>query len=79
MAFSHSQNCLLFFFRGSLANVAQIGIEFHNVPRYIKQYFTIIQGLYKLGFVTINWEENLAQGPTLFEIVFKRSNLATCR
>ena len=59
--------------------MAQIGIEFHEVPRYIKQYFTIIQNLYKLGFVTIMWDENRVAGPTLFEIVFRRSDLAGYR
>ena len=82
---------------GSLANVRQIGIEFHYVPQYGKQYFTIVQELYKLGFVTIMWDENrifsalnrnLEQnlnrklnaltGAPLFEIVFRRSTLATC-
>ena len=66
---------------GSLANVRQIGIEFHNVPKYSKQYFTIVQELYKLGFVTIMWDENRVasiteKGSPLFEIVFRRSNLA---
>ena len=71
-----------------------MGIEFHMVNvggaerdtmlfRYIKQYFTIIQHLYKLGFVSIMWEENRGQsylyrGSQIFEIVFRRSNLAAC-
>ena len=82
---------------GSLANVRQIGIEFHYVPQYGKQYFTIVQELYKLGFVTIMWDENrifsalnknlehnlnrklnALTGAPLFEIVFRRSTLATC-
>ena len=68
---------------GSLANVRQIGIEFHNVPKFSKQYFTIIQELYKLGFVTIMWDENRVanifnKGSPLFEIVFRRSNLTAC-
>ena len=41
-----------------LANVRQIGIEFHWVSQNIRQYFTIVQGLYKLGFVTVMWDEN---------------------
>ena len=68
---------------GSLANVRQIGIEFHYVPQYGKQYFTIVQELYKLGFVTIMWDENRfanngRKGSPLFEIVFRRSKLAAC-
>ena len=62
----------------------QIGIEFHEVPTYIKEYFTIIQELYKLGFVTIMWDENMYASryldtydkkSTFFEIVFRRHNL----
>ena len=52
------------------------------VPTYIKEYFTITQELYKLGFVTIMWDENRAYskktkstGSPLFEIVFRRHNL----
>ena len=37
----------------------QIGIEFHEVPTYIKEFFTIIQELYKLGFVTIIGSDNV--------------------
>ena len=43
---------------GPLANVRQIGIEFHWVSRNIRKYFTMVQELYKLGFVTIMWDEN---------------------
>ena len=66
---------------GVLANVRQIGIEFHMVPSFSKRYFTIVQELYKLGFVTIMWDENrvaVNQGYPLFEIVFRRSNLDAC-
>ena len=68
---------------GSLANVRQIGIEFHFVPKYSKEYFIIVQELYKLGFVTIMWDENRVasitnKGSPLFEIVFRRSDLAAC-
>ena len=71
-------------FSGSLANVRQIGIEFHEVLENIKRYFTIIQELYKLGFVTIAWEPNFttkpAKGPyDFFEIVFRRSNVDACK
>ena len=53
------------------------------VPDYSKQYFTIVQELYKLGFVTIMWDENRVasmteKGSQSFEIVFRRSNLAAC-
>jgi len=67
---------------GSLANVRQIGIEFHDVPTHSKEYFTIVQELYKLGFVTIMWDINriisITRPPPFFEIVFRRSNLAAC-
>ena len=69
---------------GSLANVRQIGIEFHNVPTHSKEFFAIVQELYKLGFVTIMWDENRVSSlkwrseRELFEIVFRRSNLAAC-
>ena len=72
----------------------QIGIEFHfadfkeegdimQPPMYSKQYFTMVQELYKLGFVTIMWDENRVvsthvKGSPLFEIVFRRSNLGLC-
>ena len=67
---------------GSLANVRQIGIEFHDVPTHSKEYFIIVQELYKLGFVTIMWDDNRVMSTThfypFFEIVFRRSNLAAC-
>ena len=74
---------MILFSSGSLANVRQIGIEFHMVPNYSKQYFTIVQELYKMGFVTIMWDENRVasvtnKGSPLFEVVFRRSNLAAC-
>ena len=61
----------------------QIGIEFHDVPNNIRRYFTIVQRLYKLGFVVIAWDPNLfekhREGPfAYFEIVFRRSDLAEC-
>ena len=43
---------------GALANVRQIGIEFHWVSQNIRKYFNMVKGLYKLGFVTIMWDEN---------------------
>ena len=71
---------------GTLDNVRQIGIEFHKVPQNIKTYFTIIQSLYKLGFVTIAWDPNLTTKPWqhngpfhYFEIVFRRSDVAECK
>ena len=71
------------FLSGSITNVRQIGIEFHKVPQNVKIYFTIIQELYKLGFVTIAWDPNLttkpAKGPfQYFEIVFRRSYVEDC-
>ena len=63
----------------------QIGIEFHEVTENVKRYFTIIQELYKLGFVTIAWDPNLTttsftKGPfRYFEIVFRRSDVAACK
>ena len=70
---------------GSLANVRQIGIEFHNVPTHSKEFFAIVQELYKLGFVTIMWDDNGVMSITrkgkerhFFEIFFRRSNLAAC-
>ena len=43
------------------------------MPKYIKQYFNIVQELYIMGFVTIMWEENkLDIGSKSFEIVFRR-------
>ena len=72
-------------YSGSLTNVRQIGIEFHEVTENVKRYFTIIQELYKLGFVTIAWDPNLTttsftNGPfRYFEIVFRRSDVAICK
>ena len=71
-------------FSGSLLNVRQIGIEFHEVPENIRRYFTIVQKLYKLGFVTIAWDPNLTTKPVkgpfrYFEIVFRRSNVDECQ
>ena len=71
-------------FSGTLNNVRQIGIEFHEVPKNIKTYFAIIQKLYKLGFVTIAWDPNLTTKPynepfQFFEIVFRRSDVAMCK
>ena len=72
-------------YSGSLANVRQIGIEFHEVTGNIKRYFTIVQELYKLGFVTIAWDPNLTttsftKGPfRFFEFVFRRSDVAACK
>ena len=73
----------LTFFSGSLTNVRQIGIEFHSVPKYITEYFTITQELYKLGFITIMWDENRWGGMkygsgSYFEILFRRHNLDQC-
>ena len=61
----------------------QIGIEFHDVPNNIRRYFSIVQRLYKLGFLVIAWDPNLftkhRKGPfAYFEIVFRRSDLAEC-
>ena len=75
---------MLLLFSGSLANVRQIGIEFHWVPTFSKEFFTITQELYKLGFVTIMWDENRSasvtnKGSPLFEIVFRRSSLDPCK
>ena len=52
------ESMMQWFESGSLANVRQIGIEFHEVWRNIRQYFTVVKELYKLGFVTIMWDEN---------------------
>ena len=61
----------------------QIGVEFHDVPKNIQSYFTIVQRLYQLGFVIVAWDPNLfakhLEGPFgYFEIVFRRSDLAEC-
>ena len=68
---------------GSLENVLQIGVEFHDVVNNISDFFAIVVGLYKLGFVTIAWEPNMVVKPesgpfAYFEIVFRRSSLEAC-
>ena len=74
-----------FNFSGSLANVLQIGVEFHDVVDNVKGFFAVVVELYKLGFVTVAWEPNLGgprdkSGPfAYFEIVFRRSALEACR
>ena len=52
------ETIMQWFESGGLLNVRQIGIEFHNVSKSIKKYFTVVKMLYKLGFVTIMWDEN---------------------
>ena len=52
------ETIMQWFESGGLFNVRQIGIEFHNVSKSIKKYFTVVKMLYKLGFVTIMWDEN---------------------
>ena len=62
-----------------------MGLEFHMTYKYrhSKQYFTIVQELYNLGFVTIMWDENRVSSlkwrseRELFEIVFRRFNFAS--
>jgi hypothetical protein len=66
-----------------LANVRQIGIEFHKVTINVKIYFKIVQQLYKLGYKTIAWDPNLTTHPirgpfAYYEIVFRKTNLDIC-
>ena len=75
---------LLLFPSGSLKNVLQIGVEFHDVVNHINDFLAIVVGLYKLGFVTIAWEPNMVakkEGAPFayFEIVFRRSALEACK
>ena len=70
-------------FSNSLTNVLQIGVEFHDVPNNIRRYFTIVQRLYKMGFVVFAWDPNLLtrhmkEPFPFFEIVLRRSNLSEC-
>ena len=74
---------LLLFPSGSLKNVLQIGVEFHDVVNHINDFLAIVVGLYKSGFVTIAWEPNTVVKPesgpfAYFEIVFRRSSLEAC-
>ena len=71
-------------FSGVLYNVRQMGIEFHKVSQNIKRYFTIMQELYKMGFVTIAWDPNLTTKPQkgpfeYFEIVLRQPTIDPCR
>ena len=68
-------------FSGVLDNVRQLGIEFHKVSKNIKQYFTIMQQLYKMGFVTIAWDLTTKpqKGPfEYFEIVLRKPVINPC-
>ena len=67
-----------------MENVLQIGVEFHDVVNQINDFFAIVVGLYKLGFVTIAWEPNTVVKPksgpfAYFEIVFRRSDMEACK
>ena len=53
------------------------------MPSHLREYFSILQELYKLNFKTIAWDANLvakpAHGPiNFFEIVFRKTDMAVC-
>ncbi|XP_063718875.1 uncharacterized protein LOC134845744 [Symsagittifera roscoffensis] len=73
---------------GSLANVKQIGIEFHQGDngKNFQSYAEITKLLSQHGFKLISWDpnmvvtSNLKSGPySCFEVVFRKTELIDCR
>ena len=69
---------------GLTRNVQQIGMEFHSVDQFLREYQTIISGLYEQGFKVMAWEPNygVALGPQKFHNnfeIFLRKTKTACQ
>ena len=62
---------------GSLDNVRQIGLEFHDTSRTAKVYGNISKSLLKIGFKLISFEPNFAlpNPRQCVEVVFRRTGI----
>lgn len=73
----------IFTFSGAVANIKQLGFEFHFVNANVVKYWIIIQSLYQQGFRVISYDPNFCSADSgrgfykLFEIVFRKTDICS--
>ena len=67
---------------GVIDRIRQIGVEFHEVGKFIYVYAKIVKRLSARGFKIISWEPNFTtqrgiNGYDFFEVVFRKTEICS--